>query len=547
MNNLTMRTSYRLPVQRLIRLSALALVPMWIAACGSGSTGDGGGQPPPAYTVGGSINGLSGTVVLRNNGGDDLSVGSNGAFQFGTAIPSGGAYNITVKTQPTNQTCALSGGGSGVVGTSNITSVVVTCTNNPANTYTVGGAVAGLTGTLVLTNTRGANAIDDLSITANGGFTFPTAIATNGTYAVAVKTQPAGQTCVVANDHGTIGVANVTNVLITCAANPPNALQADAGVHSATLTWTAPIGFGGTSFNVYVSSARHCDIGHYAACPDGAMLTNVVSPQTVTNLRNGQAYFFQLESVFANGVRAISTEVGARPNAISFNGIVSAIAPAANGTVYVGGSFTQVGVTTGAAIPLDVVTGRLAAPDFPIVDGSVNAVAADGVGGWYIGGSFSSVGGISRENLAHVRSDGTVDPAWAPAADEIVNAIVVSGNTVYVGGGFGRIGTDFRTHPAAIDAVTGVTRSWNPVANGVVYALAVSGNTVYVGGFFDHIGPDARNRDRIDVTLPSSMTSRPSLVPTQMRLCRSSMSAVTVSPDRPLCRLNEVVPDGSSR
>ena len=53
--------------------------------------------------------------------------------------------------------------------------------------------------------------------------------------------------------------------------------------------------------------------------------------------------------------------------------------------------------------------------------------------------------------------------------------------------------------------------------------------------------------DCIDVILPCSMTSRPSLVPTQMRPCRSSMSADTVSPDKPLCRLNKVMPCWSSR
>ncbi len=81
-------------------------------------------------------------------------------------------------------------------------------------TYTVGGAVAGLTGTgLALKLNGGA----DLPISANGAFTFPGSLANGASYAVTVGTQPAGQTCSVANGSGTIAGANVTSVVVDCA------------------------------------------------------------------------------------------------------------------------------------------------------------------------------------------------------------------------------------------------------------------------------------------------------------------------------------------
>ncbi len=40
----------------------------------------------PTYTVGGTISGLTGTVVLENNAGNDLSTSANGAFTFSTAL-----------------------------------------------------------------------------------------------------------------------------------------------------------------------------------------------------------------------------------------------------------------------------------------------------------------------------------------------------------------------------------------------------------------------------------------------------------------------------
>ena len=55
------------------------------------------------YSVGGTVSGLSGTVVLQNNAGDDLSVAASGPFVFGTLLATGAAYNVTVKTSPAGQ------------------------------------------------------------------------------------------------------------------------------------------------------------------------------------------------------------------------------------------------------------------------------------------------------------------------------------------------------------------------------------------------------------------------------------------------------------
>ena len=41
--------------------------------------------------------GLTGTVVLQDNGGDDLTVTANGSFTFATRWPRGGSYAVTVK------------------------------------------------------------------------------------------------------------------------------------------------------------------------------------------------------------------------------------------------------------------------------------------------------------------------------------------------------------------------------------------------------------------------------------------------------------------
>ena len=165
----------------------------------------------PTYTVGGTISGLTGTAVLENNAGNDLSTSTNGAFTFSTPLAQGAAYNVTVKTNPSGQVCTVTNP-SGTIAAANVTNVSVACVTQVVPTYTVGGTISGLTGTVVLEN----NAGNDLSTSANGAFTFSTPLAQGAAYNVTVKTNPSGQVCTVTNPSGTVATANVTNVSVTC-------------------------------------------------------------------------------------------------------------------------------------------------------------------------------------------------------------------------------------------------------------------------------------------------------------------------------------------
>jgi hypothetical protein len=147
--------------------------------------------------------------VLQDNGGDDLAVDADGAFTFATALPYAAGYAVTVRTQPADRHCTV-GGGVGTV-TADVTTVSVTCI---PLTFTVGGTVSGLGGAgLVLQDNGG----DDLAVDADGAFTFAISLAAGESYAVTVRTQPAGVRCTVAGGAGTIPAANVTGVSVTCA------------------------------------------------------------------------------------------------------------------------------------------------------------------------------------------------------------------------------------------------------------------------------------------------------------------------------------------
>lgn len=107
--------------------------------------------------------------------------------------------------------------------------------NSSSGTYSVGGNVSGLSGTVVLQNNR-----DDLSVSANGPFTFNTLLASGAGYIVTVKTNPTGQTCSVANGTGTIALANATNVSVSCITNTANSASDDFNRPDGSLgpNWT---------------------------------------------------------------------------------------------------------------------------------------------------------------------------------------------------------------------------------------------------------------------------------------------------------------------
>ncbi|MCP5498861.1 MAG: Ig-like domain-containing protein [Leptospiraceae bacterium] len=158
------------------------------------------------YTIGGSISGLSGTLVLQNNAGDDLSLTSAGTFTFSTAVAN--SYSVTVKTQPTGQTCTVTNGNGAA--TANVTGVSVSCATS---TFSISGNLSGMgSGKNIILQLNSGN---DLTLSANGSFTFGTSINYDSSYTVTVKTNPSTQTCTVLGGTGS-AIGNVNNIIISC-------------------------------------------------------------------------------------------------------------------------------------------------------------------------------------------------------------------------------------------------------------------------------------------------------------------------------------------
>ena len=86
---------------------------------------------------------------------------------------------------------------------------------------------------------------------------------------------------------------------------------------------------------------------------------------------------------------------------------------------------------------------------------NVYAVAPDGANGFYIGGFFNSIGTKHADNIAHIKSDGTLDTSWTGSTNGTVYAIAVSDDTVFAGGAFSTAGGAPKVNLAAFNKASG--------------------------------------------------------------------------------------------
>ena len=191
------------------------------------------------------------------------------------------------------------------------------------------------------------------------------------------------------------------------------------------------------------------------------------------------------------------------------NSAIWAIGVQADGKVVVGGFFTNLNGQPRNRIARLETDGRLdrtlnlnmvgSVGEF----GYVSATANQPDGKILLGGDFSTVLGVPRSNITRLNTDGTLDTAFVPNANNVVESIAPQADgKVLVGGQFTSIGGQTRNRIARLDPTTGLADAFNPNASDPVFSMAVQADgKILVSGGFSSIGGQPRNSiARLDPT-----------------------------------------------
>jgi uncharacterized delta-60 repeat protein len=199
---------------------------------------------------------------------------------------------------------------------------------------------------------------------------------------------------------------------------------------------------------------------------------------------------------------------GFDPNA---NGPVQVVVVQPDGKILIGGDFTTLSPNGGVTVTRNRIArlnadGTLDTAFNPNANGTVHAIAVQADGKILAGGAFTganSIGGQTRNRIARLDATTGLADSFDPNANNFVSSIAVQADgKILASGVFTSIGGQTRNNIARLDATTGLADSFDPNANGEVDSIAVQADgKILAGGAFTSIGGQTRNRiARLDAT-----------------------------------------------
>lgn len=207
---------------------------------------------------------------------------------------------------------------------------------------------------------------------------------------------------------------------------------------------------------------------------------------------------------FSSTLLAQSALDGFDPNA---NGLIRVVVTQPDGKILIGGDFTTVAPNGSAAVTRNRVArlnadGTLDNAFNPNASEAVAAIAVQADGKIVVGGFFNgvnSIGGQTRNYIARLDAATGLADSFDPNANSTVRAFAIQADgKILVGGSFGSIGGQTRTCIARLDPATGAADSFAPNAAGgiaSIQAITLQANgKIIVGGIFTTIGGQPRNR-----------------------------------------------------
>jgi uncharacterized delta-60 repeat protein len=139
----------------------------------------------------------------------------------------------------------------------------------------------------------------------------------------------------------------------------------------------------------------------------------------------------------------------------------------------------------------------------PSANSSVFSIAVQTDGKILIGGSFTTLNGgtVTRNLIARLNTDGTVDTTFNPNADNTVVSIAVqTDGKILIGGDFSTLngGTVTRNRIARLNADGTVDTTFDPNVNSAVFSIAVqTDGKILIGGAFSTLNGGTVTRNRI--------------------------------------------------
>ena len=241
--------------------------------------------------------------------------------------------------------------------------------------------------------------------------------------------------------------------------------------------------------------------------PNGSALTSFVR-RTLNGPKKAAFLITALAALLgcsATVGRAQSALDGFDPNA---NGTVRVMVVQPDGKILIGGDFTTLAPNGGPVVTRNRIArlnpdGTLDTAFDPNSNDQVFAIAVQADGKVLVAGRFSNIGGQARNRIARLDATTGLADSFNPNPNADVYRLVVQADSkILTAGIFTSIGGQGRSNIARLDAVSGLADSFNPNANGSVDAIAVqSDGKVLAGGLFTNIGGQPRNNiARLDAT-----------------------------------------------
>lgn len=326
------------------------------------------------FRVGGTVTGLAGSGLVLRNGTQTLPISSTGAFRF-PAQPSGSTYLVQVERQPENpwQECSVARG-EGTVGSGDIQDVRITCATR---SYLLGGTVSGLQGGTVVLR----NGSDTVEVQSDGVFTFPTRVASNGTYDVRVQTQPESppQTCALDAPTGRVTNADVNSLVVRCSIRTFTIGGRVTGLVGTGLIMQnngadnlAISADGDFTFNTPIASGQTYSVSVLSSPTSPAQQCDVTSPSGTVTTSN-------VTSVVVNCVRTEFT-IGGTVTGLQGSGLVLQNNGGNDLAIAANGAFTFTGsVPTGTAYSVSVAAQPSSPTQECVVSNAAGAVSGGDV------------------------------------------------------------------------------------------------------------------------------------------------------------------------